>query len=223
MEIFDFVGHMPLFKGIEQKEVDELFSIIHFKLQKHDKEQAIANEGDRLNDVKLLVVGSVRTEIWKGEKVTQVAKLDAPKLLAPSFIFGNQNSYPVNVVSNTNVELIQIENVEFQKMLHSNQQLMVNFLDIISSRTQFLAKRIQLLSLRTIKQKLAKYLLELASDELRNFNLPMTQAKLADYFAVARPPLTKAFAELSKERIIRIDGRSIYILDKAALQQILQQ
>ncbi|MFV0554656.1 MAG: Crp/Fnr family transcriptional regulator [Mangrovibacterium sp.] len=219
MEIFQSIGGMPLFKGIELSRLEELFATVHFKLQKHDKEQLIATKGEPIERVLLLIKGTVRTEIWQGEKVTQVATLDAPKLLAPSFIFGSQNRYPVSVVSNTEVEIIQLSRAEFQQMLHCNQQMMVNFLNVISSRTQFLAQRIDLLSLRTIKQKLAKYLLTLAGEHLQNFELPMTQSKLAEYFAVARPPLTKAFAELVQAGAIRMESRVVYVLNKSMLEE----
>jgi CRP-like cAMP-binding protein len=45
----------------------------------------------------------------------------------------------------------------------------------------------------------------------------MTQSKLADFFGVTRPSLSRAIGELEKEKLITADRNKIKILDKQLL------
>ena len=47
-------------------------------------------------------------------------------------------------------------------MLQKSEKVLVNFVDIVSSRGQFLSNKIKFLSFTTIKGKLAQYLLDLS-------------------------------------------------------------
>ncbi|MFV0290323.1 MAG: Crp/Fnr family transcriptional regulator [Mangrovibacterium sp.] len=220
---YQIISLSPLFSGISTENIELLFKQIHYRVMNYSKNDFIVQQGSVLEELRLILSGSVRSEISNEQHTTKVADLHAPKVLAPSFLFGKDNKYPVDVIANASVKILCIPKVEFLKLMQLNSQLMSNYLDIVSSRAQFLAKRIQLLSLRTIKEKVAKYLLDLAGDNLQSFELPMTQTMLAEYFAVARPPLSKIFTDLSKEGIIKINTRTIYLLDKNALRNILRK
>lgn len=218
---FQTISKSPLFKGVPVNVIQQEFEQLHYRVLHYAKNDTIVQRGNQLEEIRIVLSGHVRSEIDTGDHITKVADLHAPMVLAPGFLFGKENVYPVNVIANVDTEILCMPKSEFMKLMQMNKDIMSNYLDIISSRAQFLAKRIQLLSLRTIKQKIAKYLLDLAEDKLQNFELPMTQTKLAEYFAVARPPLTKAFADLNKDGIIDIKARTVYILNKQALQQIV--
>ncbi len=99
----------------------------------------------------------------------------------------------------------------------SDRRLLVNFLDIISNRSQFLSEKIRFLNFRTIKGKLAHFILQKAGRERNLVNLGMTQSELADFFGVARPSIARALRELEDEGIIEARGREIKITDKTRL------
>lgn len=218
---FQIISKSPLFKNVSPEIIKQQFEQLHYRVLSYQKNELIVQQGSVLEEIRMVLSGHVRSEINTDGHTTKVADLHAPKVLAPSFLFGADNVYPVDVVANVDAQILCLPKAEFMKLMQINREVMSNYLDIISSRAQFLARRIQLLSLRTIKHKIARYLLDLAGDNLQNFELPMTQTKLAEYFAVARPPLTKVFADLAKEGIIKVNARTIYILNKSALQQIL--
>ena len=108
-------------------------------------------------------------------------------------------------------------------MLQSSKSVLVNFVDIVSSRGQFLSSKIKFLSFTTIKGKLAQYLLDLSgkSGSLR-FSLPRSQSQLSELFGVARPSIGRAMSELNHDGIIRTEGKEVTILDPARLTGLLK-
>ena len=84
---------------------------------------------------------------------------------------------------------------------------------MISNRSQFLSEKIKFLNFKTIKGKLAHFILQKAENEKTTIILDMTQNDLADFFGVARPSVSRALGELEQEGFIEAAGKNIRILE----------
>ena len=69
---------------------------------------------------------------------------------------------------------------------------------------------------------MAHFLLQQAEKQKDTIELKSTQQQLADLFGVARPSLARVFGEMQREGLIRIQKKQITILDKTALNNIIQ-
>ena len=115
-----------------------------------------------------------------------------------------------------------IPGTEFLKLLQLNAQLLKNYLHSISTRVQFLSQKLHFLSFKTIKEKVAHFLLQTAGDQFHSFELKNTQQQLADLFGVARPSLARVFSEMQKEKLIKIEKKTVTLLNKTALNELLR-
>lgn len=77
----------------------------------------------------------------------------------PSFLFGNKNYFPVNIVANITTQFIEIQRKCFSVSTSENTRILQVYLNLISNRAQFLSKKIRFLNFKTIKGKLAIMLL----------------------------------------------------------------
>ncbi len=91
---------------------------------------------------------------------------------------------------------------------------------MISNRSQFLSEKIKFLNFKTIRGKLAQFILLKTSVDRSSFRLDMNQADLADYFGVARPSLARALKELEDEGLIEALGKEISVLDRKRLAEL---
>jgi CRP-like cAMP-binding protein len=108
-------------------------------------------------------------------------------------------------------------------ILQQSEKVLVNFINIVSSRGQFLSNKIKFLSFTTIKGKLAQYLLDLtAQNGSQSFTLPHSQSQLSELFGVARPSIGRTIGELKQEGILRTEGKRVEILDQARLTNYLK-
>ena len=113
-----------------------------------------------------------------------------------------------------------IEKSDFLKLLMRNNIILVNFLDMISNRSQFLSEKIKFLNFKTIKGKLAHFILQKAGNERSSVMFDLTQNELADFFGVARPSVARALGELEEEGYLEAKGKNIKIIDKEGLADL---
>ena len=98
---------------------------------------------------------------------------------------------------------------------------MKQFLTHNANRTQFLTNRLQLLSIKTIKGKLAHFLLENSTGEGKPFVINRNQTELADFFGVARPSLARSLSEMVQEGLISINKKEYIVLNSKGLRELL--
>lgn len=214
----------PLFKGLEAKEIDEIFNEIFSKVRIYNKGDIIAYQDEEVKNFMIVVEGTARGEMvdFSGKTVI-IEEIVSPRSLAPAFMFGARNIYPVNIVSQTDTKILQIQKSEFIKMMQLNEKLLVNYLNNVSGRAQFLTQKLKFLSFNSIKGKLAYYILNLAKKgELKYVVLPVSQAKLAELFGVTRPSLGRALREMHNDGIIEVKAKDVKIVDKRALVELLK-
>lgn len=211
----------PLFSGYGEAEIEDIFSGIRYRFRRFRPGSMIAMNGEKVTALMLVLSGITKGEMvdFSG-RIIKIEEIPAPGALAAAFIFGKLNTFPVNVIALTDVELLIIEKHEFLKLLIRDEKILENFLEMISTRSQFLSEKIKFLSFKTIKGKLAQYFLQRSSKKNNSFDLDVTQNDLADYFGVARPSIARALGEMERDGIIEARGRHILIRDREKMSML---
>jgi CRP-like cAMP-binding protein len=152
----------------------------------------------------------------------KIEELDPPQMVAAAFLYGPQSKFPVFLSAKTDGEMLIVHKREFTSMLSLEPRVMVNYINIVSGKAQFLSGKITFLSLKTIKEKIAYYLLQRLKSGVDNFvKMDQTQTNLADLFGVARPSLTRTILEMEKQGILSWSRESVSIHDHGKLKNIL--
>ena len=213
------LSQTSVFKGLTELETEELFLILPHRIKKFRAGAHIAQSGEPVNSLLVVTDGVVKGEMvdYAG-RVIKIEDIPAPGTLATAFIFGNRNRFPVTVVAVTDAEILIIDKAEFLKLMVMNQKILLNFLDMISNRSQFLSEKIKFLNFKTIKGKMAQYILQLYAGRKGSFRFDKTQNDLADFFGVARPSIARALREMEDEGLIMAKGKEITILNEKELK-----
>ncbi|WP_346856044.1 Crp/Fnr family transcriptional regulator [uncultured Draconibacterium sp.] len=213
----------PVFMGIPDLENKKLLQQIHYQVKKFEKDEVVVHAGDEVTFLYIILSGSVRGEMidYSG-KTVKIEDIEAPKPLASAFLFGKENKFPVTVTANNNASLLAIPVAEFLKLLQLNTRLLRNYLNNISTRAQFLSQKLHFLSFKTIKEKVAHFLLKQAGEKFHSFELKNTQQQLADLFGVTRPSLARVLGDMQNEGLIKIEKKTVTLLDKQRLNDLLR-
>jgi CRP/FNR family transcriptional regulator, dissimilatory nitrate respiration regulator len=219
--MYDILTKCPIFYGLSAEELEVLFKKCHSFTKTFEVGEIAAFSGEPVNFLMIVLEGSVKGEMvdFSG-KIVKIDDIPAPHPLASAFIFGKQNKFPVNVMANEKTKILYIPKYDFMKMLQTDIRLMQNFLNVISGHTQILANKLKFLSFKTIKGKIAQYILSLAGTDKTMVELPMTQNDLAEQFGVARPSLARAMGEMAEEGIIAVDRKVVRIIDRKRLREV---
>ncbi|MDD3716177.1 MAG: Crp/Fnr family transcriptional regulator [Candidatus Marinimicrobia bacterium] len=224
MNIYEKLLQNPLFRGLEMPVLRHLLEEVSYQRKNYPPEAFIARGGEESAGIHLLLSGSVRAEMNSlSGKVLNIEDIEGKRILAPAFVFGRNNRYPVDIIANRETECLFLTRHVFLRLLRMNEMLLKNYLDLISDRAQFLSEKLRFLSLYKIRSKIAHYLLELnRGNGQYSFRLPLSHSRLAELFGVARPSFTRSLHELEKRDLIRIEGKSISILNRRGLEKLLE-
>lgn len=207
------LSSIPLFNGVEAHEIDQLFQQIVFQRKSYSRDALVVSQGEICNRLMILVEGSVKGEMTgPSGKSLKIEDMEAPTVLAPAFIFGRRNFFPVNIIATSEVAFIIVPVPELLRLFHFDDRVLQNFLSMISSRAQFLSEKLRFHSFKALKSKVAFYLMNEAAGNER-FKLKHSQNELAELFGVARPSVGRAFLQLQEENIVDIRYKQVEIID----------
>jgi len=218
---YTFLLDSPIFRGLMLAEIMSVISVTSYRIRKFRAGTIIYQSGDPVTSFVMVTSGVVKGEMidFSG-RIIKIEEVSSPGAIAAAFIFGAANRFPVNVVAVSDTELLIIDKPDFLRFLRGNDKILVNFLDMISNRSQFLSEKIKFLSFKTIRGKLAQYFLQLAGSEKSEIRLEMTQSELAEYFGAARPSIARVIGEMEAEGLIITKGKTLTILDRKRLTEL---
>jgi len=221
MNIDDLLS-CPICKNIPVHERERFLDELKIKTKTFKRGEWIAQQGDTVNALYILLKGSVKAEMFsESGTILNIETIYAPQPLAPAFLFAENNRFPVDVVALEDVEIVLISKESIMKQLAHNETFLQGFMTFNSDRVHFLSERLKLLSTKTIKGKLAQYILARTSNMC--FTIDMNQTTLAEYFGVTRPSLSRSLAEMTGEGIISMKGKHGKVLDIKKLRKAIMQ
>ncbi|MCD6555860.1 MAG: Crp/Fnr family transcriptional regulator [Bacteroidales bacterium] len=218
------VEKCKIFCKINETLLEDAFNKIHFQIKSFPKGSIINTRNSTCNNMMIVLKGIVKTELsdLKGTTV-HIADIFAADTLAPAFLFGKSNFIPVDTLAKTDVKILFIPKSEIYKLFNLCPQFLTNFLDLISTRTQYLVYKIRFLSFTTIKGKLAYYLLKLSEDQSSDIvKLNKTQSELAEDFGATRTSVARVIKQFINENSISVTGKAIELCDKKKISEYLK-
>ncbi|MDR1502804.1 MAG: Crp/Fnr family transcriptional regulator [Prevotella sp.] len=215
---------IPLFRSIHEAEIEMIFSELKIIETEFRKGDILALQDELCNRLIILLSGSVKGEMTDPSgKVVKVEDIYAPSPLAILFLFGPDNRFPVQAIAREDVTALVIPKQSVLRMLSMNQTLLKNYLDISADFASRLSKKLHFMSFRTIRQKLAVYILNLSRIKQENtIELDKTKSALAEYFGVSRQSLERELTNMHHDGLITSDKRKITITDKNRLIHIVR-
>ncbi len=214
----------PLFRGITPERLFADLEEISFHTRSYKKGEILAQQGAVCNRLVILTKGSVRGEMidYSG-RLIKVEDIAAPRAIAPLFLFGEENRYPVEVTANEPTEVIELPKSSVLSLFRKNEQFLENYMNLSANYARTLSDKLFFMSFKTIRQKLASYLLRLYKQQQQtHITLDRSQQELSDYFGVSRPSLARELAHMQEDGLLIADRKHITILQKEELVQLIQ-
>ena len=209
----------PLFTGLTKKEIETIMKGVEYSLVKYEKKEVYAKEGQLVGNVDIVVTGGMsgRTQSSSG-KCVKITWNTIGKLMTPASIFSGRN-LPVTIETDRQTILLRMTPQTLQKLFTIDQRIQMNFIRLISGVAVEMAIRVKKLTLYTVREKLASYLLDIAKRTNKDqFMIETSRQELANMFAIQKFSLQRVLSEFQKEGIIRTNRKWFTILDREKLK-----
>ena len=221
-EIVNIISDIPLFSGLPE---DQLRSIKQIAVEKKvNKGETIFSEGDEGKGFYVVLEG--RVKIYKvsaegKEQILHIFGQGQPFGEVP--VFAGQK-FPANAQAISKARVLFFPRSAFVALISENPSLSLNMLAIMSSKLREFTVQIENLSLKEIPARLASYLIYLADEQQSEdaVTLGISKGQLASILGTIPETLSRIFAKLSGQGLIRVQGPKIALLDREGLEDLAE-
>jgi len=208
------ISKIPLFKDLTIEEIKSLTVDNSFKTADFDSDALIKSRGEKLDYLMILLYGEVKTQMsdFNG-RVIQIEKLNSPTMLAIGFVFQKNNILPVDIITTKKSSVLFIKKQTLLKFSCKKKTFLENLLNHIGNKMNFLSQKLWMTSLKTIKEKILFYLLQLynQNNHSSEFDMPIRIEELSMLFGVTRPSLSRTLSNLEKDGYFERKGKKIFL------------
>lgn len=199
-DLIDILSRTPIFQSCGKDALSRFLEDNHYRLRRKSSDVLISHMGDECSDVVMLIEGTVYTNMTgDDDKEVVIETIKGPLILAPAFIYGEDNRLPVNIIAKTDCTLLYIDKSSFLDLLSKDRNMMSAFIRILSDRCCRLTRRVHEDNLHSLKERVVEYLR--INGRIDNIQW------VSRIFGVARPSLSRVLSELINEgQIERISG-----------------
>lgn len=215
-----------LFAGMTPEDIEKVLTCSGALMKKYAKNDIIFDQLDKPEYLFVLISGSVAVckDSISGKRVI-VTVIDSPgDIFGEIYLFLPKNEYDFYTLVTQTAEILIVPRAFFTKTCSNecnyHSKLIDNMLGILSQKAYYLSQKLQILSSGSLRQKIARYLLDNCDNE-GLVKMTMNREVFADYLIVARPSLSREIIKMQDEGLIETRAKNIKIVDVDALENEL--
>lgn len=210
------MNKISIFNGIEEDNIKFMLNCFDAEKISFNKNRTIASYINSTNLVGIVLSGNaelIRYD-YDGNR-TIVEELNENSIFGDMFYQVDTNE--LSVIAKTEVEILFIPYDAIikrcKKACPFHSTLVSNILTILSDKIVNMNERIEVITKRSIREKLLAYFDLVAKRKLsKSFTLPFPLSDLADYLSIDRSAMMREMKNLKDDGIINAKGRKITLL-----------
>lgn len=180
-------------------------------------EALIVVEGDPCEAAYFIIEGTVEVYRLSSQGRQQVlVRLGPGQAFNTVPLFQAEGRNHASVVARTDVTLYALFKHDFPRALRECPDLALVILQDFADRLAHLTDLVEDLALRSVRGRLARFLLQQADDAA--VTPKWTQDEMAAYLGTVRDMIGRSLRALTDEQMIRLERGRIVLLDRAALE-----
>ncbi len=233
-KLCDVIAETRLFKGLEHDVFSQYCAKTSIRIAW--KGEIVEHEGDDCDGIGVILQGKLALQKYtsSGDFAT-ISLMEEGEMYGEDLLFGSFHQFPMTIEAVTNSKILYIPKSILIPLLQNNFFLNQNYIRILSDKVCLQNERISLLSQKTLRQKIAFYLLELFKKQKKEkdlirarqprtrindlvIELPVSKEVIARLLAMPRPSFSRELINMERDGFIKVDGRTITIVDIKELE-----
>jgi CRP/FNR family transcriptional regulator len=191
--------------------------------------EVIFSEGEPCKGLYVVASGSIRIFKTSAGGREQTLAIDGPGSSVAELPVFDGGAYPASAAALTHCTLVFVAKETFQALCREYPEVALHVLKVVGARLRRLVGIIEELSFTTVRQRLAAHLLRLAQTQGKQSRegvvvaLGESQQELASHIGTVRELVSRNLSRLQAEGIVRLEGKTLTVLDMQALEEEVRQ
>ena len=218
MDLPKILRQSPLFAGTTDEDIAAILRIC--KVKEYERGEVLFDEGDMAQGFYIVAAGRVKVYKLSPEGKERILHVVQPGgNFAEAAIFAD-GLYPASAEPLEKSTLIFFPKRDFLDLLTAQGRIAINMIGGLSRFLRLFAGQIEELTFRDVPSRLARYLLELSNERNGAVELPTSKSAIASRLGTVSETLSRTFRKLSDEGLIRVEGKTVVILDAERLSDL---
>jgi CRP-like cAMP-binding protein len=224
MDLQKQIQRLKLFEGVSAENLRGLAE--HARYRTCRTGEMFIGETDAVHAFYVVISGQIK--LYKSspegkEQTLYLLRAGDPFGMCTAFAI---DTFPANAMALEESGVLLIPGQAMEAVAMKEPRLLVNIIQILADRLRESMTLIESLSLKEIPERLASFLLHdlgrHGAEEMNRLALTITQRELAKILGATPEALSRAIRKMSNAGILAMDGRSIRILDREALEELAE-
>jgi len=134
--------------------------------------------------------------------------------------------YPAHARTTRDSEILFLPRDPFTRFLKQHPEVAWEMLRTLSAKLKEVSLQLEGVTLREVPSRLARYLIReveaagLTDADPPVLDLPLAKGSIASYLGTVHETLSRTFARLVRDKIVKVEGPKITILDRKKLERM---
>ena len=207
-EFLELIQKIPLFHGIENDDLACMLECLGAMVRSYKKDDFIWLTGDEIGLVGIVLRGQVcvlKEDIHGNRKI--LATVNLKGIFGETVAFSQITKSPVTVQALSDSKVLFVDFKRIYTVCSNacvfHSRLIQNMLMLIAEKNIILNEKIDIIAMKTTRQKIAAYLLNQSAVQGKaKIIIPYDRSGLADYLSVNRSALSRELSKMRDEGLI---------------------
>lgn len=218
-EFLDIIKDIPLFHGIKKDDLACMLDCLGAAVRSYKKDDYIWLTGDEISLVGVVLQGQVsivKEDIYGNRRI--LATVKSKSIFGETLAFSQIAESPVTVQAFTEAKVLFVDFRRIYAVCSNacvfHSRLIQNMLMLIAEKNMVLNEKIDIIALKTTRQKIAAYLLnQRAMQGKAKIRIPFNRSELADYLNVNRSALSRELGKMQDEGLLSFHKNTFTVSD----------
>jgi CRP-like cAMP-binding protein len=215
----DFLKSIPYFSDLGLAELESIRKLVFEKTA--DRAEMLLLEGEPAANLYFVASGVVKVFKTSAEGKEQILSIVRPGESFNDVPIFDGGPNPTSAQAMGPVLLYEIKRNDMEAILRDHPKIALNVIRVLARRVRYLISLVEDLSFKHVIGRVAKILFEHAGGEMGR-GPRLTQQEMAAMAGTAREVVGRSLKALEEEGAIKLDRHRIIIMDKEALQKIME-
>ena len=222
-EIIKKLEKNELFNNVDKTKMLKILGNLKYSIVSYKKGEVIFQEEEICSAIGLIIDGTINIErIYPNGKSIVMSKFKDGDVFGEALLFSKVNKYPATVIALSDCKVLYLTKNEIIKLFSVENNLMENFMMLLSEKIIILNNKIRSISLKSVRQKVVDYILcEYMNEKNEEIKLKYSKEEIANDIGIPRPSLSRELIKLRDEGLINFSRNKITILNIEELEDIL--
>ncbi len=203
-EYLEALSKCKLFENFKEDEISLFLNDVRNYIKHFNKGEIIINENDKITFCNIVLKGTALIYLSDSQgNYFLKQQLFTSDDFSHTFALNNSKA-KCSVSSLTKSTILYLD---INSILSSENPLIARFknnlIQVLSKKLFETNERLSLLTTKTIREKIIKYLKRFEYQNNKTFTIPFNREQMAEYFAIPRSSLSRELTKLKNEKIIK--------------------